>query len=395
MANLMTVPRLVAVDGDGNVMAGARLYFYTTGTLTPKDVYTDSGGGSPITQPVEADMDGLFQAIYLGTGDYKVILKTSADVTVWTTDPMSGTSAVDTLTTRGDLLTRNAAGYTRLAIGTSGYILRSDGVDPSWSRELTPYAMLQGLTYQNNVSDATNDLDIATGAAMDSSNAKLMVLGSALTKRSDANWAVGTNQGMLDTGAIGNNDYYLWLIFRSDTEVTDVLCSLSSTSPTMPASYSYKRLIGWFKRSGGAIVAFTTYESDGGALDFSWVTRANDIDRSGGTALSTTRVLDAVRVPLNISTIALLNVEASITNGTSISVGCPDEANAAVAFNTAPLGNVGSNIALDAGAQTVASGVYQQQLRIRTDTSGQIASRASASVTRYIVSTVGFHWSRR
>ena len=41
-------------------------------------------------------------------------------------------AALSPLTTRGDLLTRDAAGHTRLAVGASGRFLRSDGTDPSW-----------------------------------------------------------------------------------------------------------------------------------------------------------------------------------------------------------------------------------------------------------------------
>lgn len=42
-------------------------------------------------------------------------------------------SLLDKLTTRGDLLTHNGSAYTRLAVGTSGKYLRSDGTDPGWS----------------------------------------------------------------------------------------------------------------------------------------------------------------------------------------------------------------------------------------------------------------------
>jgi len=78
----------------------------------------------------------------------------------------------------------------------------------------------------------------------------MMTLASGLTKRLDANWAVGTNQGGLDTGSIANTTYYVWLIQRSDTGVVDALFSLSSTSPTMPSNYDRKRLVGSFSRVG-------------------------------------------------------------------------------------------------------------------------------------------------
>ncbi|WP_460928795.1 hypothetical protein [Shinella zoogloeoides] len=112
---------------------------------------------------------------------------------------------------------------------------------------------IYGLALTTNASDAANDVDIAAGAAAsDASPFYLMQLASALTKRIDAAWAVGTNQGGLDTGTVGNNTYYIWLIQRSDTLVTDALFSLSSTAPTMPANYDRKRLLGILSRTGGS-----------------------------------------------------------------------------------------------------------------------------------------------
>lgn len=122
--------------------------------------------------------------------------------------------------------------------------------DPLVGPQLQGY--FTGLTLTTNAGDATNDVDIAVGAAAsDVSPYYLMQLTSALTKRIDSNWVVGTNQGGLDTGAVANSTYYIWLIQRSDTLVTDVLFSLSSTAPTMPTSYDRKRLIGGLTRTAG------------------------------------------------------------------------------------------------------------------------------------------------
>jgi hypothetical protein len=160
---------------------------------------------------------------------------------------------------------------------TKKALFEVDGLTTATSRTITvpdsnvtlgmPRAYISGLTYANNAGDATNDLDIAIGSCRDSTNAMDMLLTSTLTKQSDAAWAVGTAAGGLDTGAVGNSDYYIWLIKRSDTGVVDALYSLSATAPTMPANYDYKRLIGWFKRTGGTIVAFHTYETEGGGLE--------------------------------------------------------------------------------------------------------------------------------
>lgn len=120
---------------------------------------------------------------------------------------------------------------------------------------------LHGLTLSNNVTDATNDLDIAVGeAASTETNPVLMMLASTLTKQLDATWAVGTNAGGRESGdTLGNKTYHVWLIQRSDTGVVDVLFSASATSPTMPTNYDRKRRIGSILRASSAIRSFVQY----------------------------------------------------------------------------------------------------------------------------------------
>lgn len=77
------------LDGNGAPLAGAKLYFYATGTTTPQATYSNSGLSAANANPVVADADGVFGAIYLSVGvDYKVVLKKSDDTTVWTADPV-------------------------------------------------------------------------------------------------------------------------------------------------------------------------------------------------------------------------------------------------------------------------------------------------------------------
>src|SRR3990170_1911304 len=121
----------------------------------------------------------------------------------------------------------------------------------------TERGTIQGLTLSNNGTDPTNDIDIAAGWTRSGDDLDGLVLAAALTKQLDAAWAVGTGAGGLDTGAIANDTYHVWLIKRIDTGVVDALFSLSASSPTMPTNYTEKRLIGSIIRSGGAIVLFT------------------------------------------------------------------------------------------------------------------------------------------
>ncbi len=304
--------------------------------------------------------------------------------------PSTSEAVLDTIVdAKGDLIVATAADTpTRLAVGANGTVPMARSAATSGLAYVAALnKAIYGLTYANNSGDATNDIDIAVGGAMDTTGAYWMTLVSALTKQSDAAWAVGSAAGGLDTGAVGNSDYYTWLIARSDTGVVDVLFSLSSTAPTMPANYDFKRLIGWFKRVGGTIVAFHTYETEGGGLELSW--DAPTIDVSLSNTLTTARRTDAVKVPLNFSTIAI--IDAVITDASAsaiVWIGCPDQTDAApgVTGAAAILANIHST--------TVKSGV--QRRYVRTSAAGLIASRADlATVDEYVVSTAGFRWARR
>lgn len=88
MAVRLVNPYFQWVSGSSVVYAGAKLSFYTTGTTTPKATYSDANLSIANTNPVVADANGKFGDIFLTTGQYKVVLKDSADVTIWTADPV-------------------------------------------------------------------------------------------------------------------------------------------------------------------------------------------------------------------------------------------------------------------------------------------------------------------
>lgn len=81
MTALFTLPRVVST-------AGAKLYFYQTGTSTPQNTYQEEALSTPHANPVVADAAGLFEPIYLDPSlpSYRVLLTTSADVTVYQED---------------------------------------------------------------------------------------------------------------------------------------------------------------------------------------------------------------------------------------------------------------------------------------------------------------------
>lgn len=82
-------PRYVPVNGSGTPYPLSKLYFYRAGTTTAQNTYTTQALSTAHANPVVANSSGQFAAIYLNPDsgyDYKVVHKTSADVTLWTED---------------------------------------------------------------------------------------------------------------------------------------------------------------------------------------------------------------------------------------------------------------------------------------------------------------------
>jgi len=294
------------------------------------------------------------------------------------------------LTTKGDVLVSTGATVVRKAIGSNGTIPMAISADTTG---LTYVAALYGCRYGHTYAhgdgagagDQTNDWTFAAGGCMDVTGA-YWIQTVALTKQADVAWAVGNAAGLLDTGAVGNNDYYLFVIARSDTGVTDYLMSLSSTAPTMPTNYGFKRLIGWFKRVGAVNVLMQTYETEGGGIEILWSSPTLEIDLTN--TLTTTLRTDAVKVPLNFSVKALLNVvieDATETN--FVYIHCPDLTDVAPSITVAPLSTIKVQVASVSNAHLMI---------VRTSATGLIASRGSvATMNIYKVSTMGFTWARR
>jgi hypothetical protein len=198
-----------------------------------------------------------------------------------------------------------------------------------------------------------------------------MRLTTALTKQLDVNWVVGTNQGMLDTGAIANGTYHLFLIERTDTGVVDLLASTSASAPTMPTSYNKKRRIGSIVRTGAAIKAFV---QDGDY--FLWLATVADVSANNPGTGAVSRTLT---VPTGINTFAA--VHAWTTTGINTFTLLTDLA--------------ATDVAAAQGASdyvSTASLTGQHTLTVRTNTSAQIRSRLSASDATVTLNITTYGW---
>ena len=77
------------LDPNGAPYSGAKAYFFDSGTTTPRTVYLDSDLGESQDHPVVANASGMFGAVFLPAGDYRLRLTDADDVTIWDVDGIS------------------------------------------------------------------------------------------------------------------------------------------------------------------------------------------------------------------------------------------------------------------------------------------------------------------
>ena len=94
MALYLTFPKQFYVNSAGQPYPAAKMHTYRAGTTTNLATYTTAALGTPHANPVVADSNGIFPAIYVDPNsgyDLKVVLKDQADVTLYTEDNIPAT----------------------------------------------------------------------------------------------------------------------------------------------------------------------------------------------------------------------------------------------------------------------------------------------------------------
>jgi hypothetical protein len=114
-AGLMPSPKMQFLDSSGHPLVGGLVYTYAAGTTTPLATYTDSGAGTPNANPVVLDSAGR-AGIWLSSAAYKIALKTSAGVAVWTVDNVTAPTLSST-----SITIPNAATFTMAAGSISDF----------------------------------------------------------------------------------------------------------------------------------------------------------------------------------------------------------------------------------------------------------------------------------
>jgi hypothetical protein len=297
----------------------------TVNGLTLSGNVTSSGSltlGGTLSVPTTAIQDGavtlakmanLAQDQFIGRTTASTGVPQTATITAAARTVLDDTSVANMVNTLGGAPSTGTGGLARatsptFVTPTLGAAVATTPDAPDNSTRVATTAFVKtlvkfpgyigGLGLANNSTDPDNDIDVAQGAAVSDIGFELMSRTATLTKRLDANWAVGTGNGGLDTGSKANSTWYsVWLIQRTDTGIVDALFSTSPNDPFLPDPYNRKRRIGWVRTNASGNLLSFIQRGD----YFYFAAPAEDHDT---TTLSTTRTNYTVTAPP--SSIALL-----------------------------------------------------------------------------------------
>jgi microcystin-dependent protein len=114
-------------DPNGAPYSGARAYFFDANTTTPRTVYRDSALSSPLS-PIVANASGMFPAVFLSAGDYRLRIEDADGATIWDVDGISVPSLAESGGGGGDT-------PVELLYRTGDYKFRHDtGTHSGWVR---------------------------------------------------------------------------------------------------------------------------------------------------------------------------------------------------------------------------------------------------------------------
>jgi hypothetical protein len=259
---------------------------------------------------------------------------------------------------------------------------------------------ITGLILSNDGTTPNSKIDISAGTASDTTNAASIAPGAFIKTTSGA-WTSGTgNAGMGNGLTVASGTWYN-VCLANNGGTPDYWFDTSTTCANRPAGISDTkyRVIGMFRTctavlcSGGAstnIAAFKAFTIPGGVRTL-WNLDASNIGRDVASAsvASQTRVLKVLSVPTGFKVRAYFSATAG-DSGVGLRVMSPDEPDWTV--NTS-----GASAGLDQPPDEVAGSSSYMRLDYErnTDTSAQVAFRASSAITTdFSIWTRGWDWDR-
>lgn len=360
--NIITTSGQTPASGDLNQLGIAAARYSSGGQF-----YTDSGTAnayvlapvSPFKAPVDATntyFNGMiirFRAGNANTG--------ASTVNVNGAGVKNLKKADGTDLTTGDILTNNDVMFRY--DGTN--FVKVENINPATTTIRGISYLSNPITIANNTTDANNDIDFTDGNFQFSDNSS-QAFASGMTKRLDASWSAGNNNGGLDTGTKqANTWYHCYAIYNPTAQVSDFLFSASATSPTLPigfTKFSYKGSI--LTNVSGNIVAF---RQTGNYFEWKSVVLDQSIN-----PVSATRTNITISVPLGISCLAVIRAGVFSTNTADFTL------NLLSTYNDELIPIAGDGRTADSDIGSDINYINTTNLLIQSNTSSQISYRASS-----------------
>lgn len=251
---------------------------------------------------------------------------------------------------------------------------------------------LFGRTISNNASDAVNDIDISAGVSRDSTDT-VNIVGTAITKRLDATFVAGTNQGGRSSSSLADGTWHVFDIAKADG-TPDVLFH-DAVDPTSVMNtgalvgYVYFRHVASIIRSGGGILAFKQFGDDFFLADA--VTDVNAAAASATPALVTLTVPAGLKVKAYLNAAVINAGVGSNPNNAFLWISSPD-----VNSQTAGTGRPSVGISVTPSSGTITSAGAGGECDTYTDTSRRVrvVSSAPLGTQTYSIITRGWNFTR-
>lgn len=268
MSYQFTAGRFSAEDALGAPLAGGRLYTYEAGTTTFKSTYTNSAATVPSTYTADG-VGGQYIAlnargeaeVWLGDGNYKLVLQDSLGVPIWTTDGLTSSG--------------RASGGSGAAITTNRTLTAADNgdrLDVTAAVTLTPAtpaALGDGWSVQIH---AIGFPVIVNGLYNDGSTTKTINAGSSAELSTNGTTfrlaRFSTEAGPAFSASASANQTVVSGVFTriaANTELYDTNARYDAPNgrftPNIPGYYAVKGTLRATAASGLAIVTVSLYKN--------------------------------------------------------------------------------------------------------------------------------------
>lgn len=369
----------------GQVQDNQFLYLGTTSGSA--DAYTLAPSPAITAYTATQQFTAKISATNLTTTPYLQISSIANPTTTAVIKKLSATKT-EIAVAIGDLLANGIYTFKRNFANDAWIVLELSNLATTTTRGVA--FLSNPITIANNATDANNDIDFSAGNFILNNGSGQGLLTTALTKRLDASWVAGTNQGGLLSGTKAINSTYHWFAIQKPDGTVDVgaILGVNGTAPdptsVLPSGYtafSKNPIVSVITDGSGNIInAKYKYKSDGNYI-CKYNTAITEFFRTNTVVSS----LQAISIPAGIQMQAYCSLVADISStstGTYSSIAVQD-------FNKTTITSFAIAVLK---IPSFTNTVYSKPAPILSNTSKQIwfASEGSTNLSSVGLYTDGF-----